>query len=201
MRELYAEGIERDAHAGAAGLDIAFLASPTAEEGGGARGRRKTCECGALGGREEVVGDFHRGEVWADALEVNANVGGVGEGHEGGTVGVREIEADRRRGSGGKVRFAVRAGAEAKGGGIERGVVAEKAAENGARGDEGVTSVRHEKFLGAGYFVGGEEMREVSAKVGGEEERSVPEMEFAGTEGWRLRDVERGVRRSSEHES
>src|SRR5579863_7596757 len=87
--------VERQRKPEAASLDVGLLARPAVKERLMPRfGRERAQHCSLRRG-EEPTGDFHGGEIGADALEIDTDFPTTREGVEAGAVGVGEIEANR----------------------------------------------------------------------------------------------------------
>src|SRR5258705_9206173 len=76
----------------ATGFEVSLLLCPTTEKGFGVEMARESTQIVNFSCREEVPRDIGVIRLRPDVLDINADVGGSGDGDEGTTGRVREIE-------------------------------------------------------------------------------------------------------------
>jgi len=75
---------------------VGLFAGPTEEEGFGALTWRKRLQLGDFLGGEIAGGDFVAGDIGTNVFDIHAEVAADGEGEQGQSVRMRNIEGDGR---------------------------------------------------------------------------------------------------------
>jgi hypothetical protein len=90
----------------ATGLKVSFLLCPTTEKSFGMEMARESGQIATFSSREETPRDLGAFRLRPDVFEINPDAGGIGDGDEGNTGRVREIEFESAGEFRAKIRLA-----------------------------------------------------------------------------------------------
>jgi hypothetical protein len=164
----------------ATGLEVSLLLRPTTEKGFGVEMARESAQIIDFSCREETPRDIGVIRLRSDVFEIDADVGGRGDGDEGQTGRVREIEfesAGEFRAKVGLAEFVVNKAYLARWG-VE--IAPQQLTQHSARDNETLLIALESKTCTPGAFIRGQGLIEASGCFRRNVQTDAPAMNFVG---------------------